>query len=128
MSKDFNELLYQRFAQDNWENQKAAYRMDQQEEIKVQFRPHNDVSIGMFKIDPLLPAVYLAHPQTLRALRRDLFVGLDDEERLERFSFAHHCESCHQLVDLQFWLHCPFCEKAFGKDVEEAFYLHIARK
>jgi hypothetical protein len=127
MNKDFNELLYQRFAQDNWENQKAAYRLEEQEDVKVQFRPKKEISLGMFKPDPLLPGLYLAHPQTLRALRQNLFVGLDDEERLERFSFGHRCESCKEVLDMQFWLHCPYCECAIPNDVEDAFMLHIAR-
>ncbi len=82
------------------------------QEIKVQIRPHKEVPLGKFKTDPLIPGGYIAHPTTIRAMRKDLFIAgsdefLDLEDKVT-------CHSCSQEIDRQFWIFCPFCEALFN--------------
>ena len=79
-----------------------------QEEIKVQIRADKSVSPAKFLPDPLIPGGYKAHPQTIRAMRKDIFVGGEDE--FVDLEVLIDCHSCHQRLDLQFWVCCPFCE------------------
>lgn len=81
------------------------------EEIKVNINPDSSVSPGNFKPDLLHPGHYKAHPTTIRAMRKDIFVGGQDEfVDLEK---SYICESCHTELDLQFWTFCPYCEAEF---------------
>ena len=43
-------------------------------EDKVQIRPDNRIKPALFKPDLEQPGHYLAHPQTIRAMRKDLFM------------------------------------------------------
>ncbi len=76
-------------------------------EYKINIRPSESVSRGMFKSDPLLPGGHIAHPATIRAMRQDLFILGDDFVDLE---VLYTCESCKKVLDLQFWQACPYCE------------------
>lgn len=80
------------------------------EELKVKIRPDKTVGIGLFKVDPLLLSGYVAHPDTIRAMRKDIFVT--DPDLLDRSLFIN-CESCKQSLDCQFWLYCPYCGENF---------------
>lgn len=83
------------------------------EERKVPIRPDKTVSLSKFLPDPLIPGGFKAHPQTIKAMRKDLFVL--GEEGFEDLEVLIDCASCHHTVDAQFWLHCPYCEAAFPK-------------
>lgn len=76
-------------------------------EVKVQIRPDSRVKPALFKPDLEHPGHYLAHPQTIRAMRKDLFMGGEDFVDLE---VMVQCHSCKETLDLQFWKCCPFCE------------------
>lgn len=83
------------------------------EDYQVSLRPDKTVSRGKFKPDPLVPGGYCAHPVTIRAMRKDLFVlGQDGFEDLE---LLITCESCAQQLDYQFWHFCPYCEAQLPK-------------
>lgn len=87
-----------------------------QEERQVNIRRDDSVSPGMFKPDPLNPGHFKAHEVTIRAMRKDLFVGGSDEFiDLEK---PYTCQKCGQKLDVQFWIFCPFCEASFPKDLE----------
>ncbi len=77
-------------------------------EIQVNIRPDKSISLGKFLPDPVAPGHYKAHPQTIRAMRKDIFVG--GAEVFEDLEVSYQCWSCHSELDLQFWIHCPFCE------------------
>ena len=85
----------------------------QAEERRVPIRPDKNVSLAKFLPDPLIPGGFKAHPQTLRAMKKDLFVL--GEEGFEDLECLITCQSCQQQIDTQFWLHCPFCETSFPK-------------
>ncbi|OUR99926.1 hypothetical protein A9Q84_02530 [Halobacteriovorax marinus] len=87
--------------------------IDSPEEIKVQIRPDKSVSPGKFLNDPIIPGGFKAHPTTIRAMRKDIFVG--STEVFADLEFLIHCESCKSELDVQFWHFCPFCEATFTK-------------
>ncbi len=94
----------------------APHFGEKPEEVKVDIRPDSSIGPGMFKPDPLKPGHYKAHPTTIRAMRKDIFVGGSDEFiDLEK---PYTCFKCRQNLDLQFWTFCPFCEAPFPKDLE----------
>ncbi|HAZ13330.1 MAG: hypothetical protein A2X86_15095 [Bdellovibrionales bacterium GWA2_49_15] len=76
-------------------------------EIKVQFVAKNSITPGKFKAHPSLPNTWFAHPQTIRALRPDIFVL--GEDGLEDFESLCQCNICHQTFDRQFFILCPHC-------------------
>lgn len=87
----------------------SLYQTDTHEKYEINIRP--DISIARGKFIPTLnPKEYKAHPVTIKAMRKEIFMGGDDFVDLECII---HCDSCKTEVDLQFWHFCPFCEAAF---------------
>lgn len=82
------------------------------QEVKVAIRADKNVPPALFKPDPLLPGGYIAHPSTIKAMRRDIFVVGND---LDELTQEYQCECCKKQLDLQFWNLCPFCETPFKK-------------
>lgn len=93
---------------------RSMFNTGTHEEIKVNIRPNNDVSPGKFKSDPLLPGGHIAHPVTIAAMRKDLFMLGDDFIDLE---LKYECIKCKKVLDLQFWTFCPYCETPFPSDL-----------
>lgn len=83
-----------------------------QEEYEVAIRPDKSVSPAMFAPDPLRPGFFKAHPTTIKAMRKDLFVA--GEEGLEDLEDWMTCDSCGKNLDRQFWIFCPYCESSFS--------------
>ncbi|MBI2520306.1 MAG: hypothetical protein HYV97_07805 [Bdellovibrio sp.] len=79
------------------------------QEIKVRILPKNNVTPGKFKAHPTCPDTWFAHPQTILALRPDVFVL--GENGLEDFELLCQCNICHQSFDRQFFILCPYCLK-----------------
>ena len=79
---------------------------------KIELVPDKSISPGMFRPSKLaLRVVYLAHPVTIRAVRKEIFmVGNNEFEDLEEII---QCQSCKRELDIQFWKFCPFCEASF---------------
>lgn len=84
-----------------------CFDINRPEEVKVQIRANKSVSRGMFRPDPFIPGGYIAHPSTIRAMRKDIFVLGDEEDDLE---ILHTCTSCKSVIDLHYWSICPYCE------------------
>jgi hypothetical protein len=92
------------------------FRSTPEQQYQVQIRRDDSVSPGMFKPDPLAPGHFKAHEVTIKAMRKDLFVGGSDEFiDLEK---SYTCQKCSQIIDIQFWTFCPFCEASFPDDIE----------
>jgi hypothetical protein len=85
---------------------------DQQETFQVKLIPDNSISIGMFKAHSFLVNTYLAHEQTIKAARTELFSVGESFEDLEKIII---CRSCHKSFDYQFWKHCPYCEESVSQ-------------
>lgn len=81
-------------------------------EIKLQIDPDPSVPPAVFKPFPPNPLHFLAHPNTIRAVRKDLFVV---SWEMHELAFPYDCEKCRHTLDLQFWHFCPFCEAPFPK-------------
>ena len=64
-------------------------------------------SPAKFIPDPLQTNVFRAHPVTIRAMRKELFMGGENFVDLECLRI---CDSCKHEIDLQFWKFCPYCE------------------
>lgn len=108
--------FYRKLMQATSATGQAHFQKDPSEKINVNIRPDESISPGMFKPDPLQAGHYKAHPTTIKALRKDIFVGGQDEFiDLEK---TYICNGCKRELDLQFWSFCPFCEAPFPKDVE----------
>lgn len=75
---------------------------------RVQLVPDKAVSPAMFIADTEHINTYRAHPQTIRAVREDLFAA--GEEVFEDLEEPYDCWSCKKKLDLQFWKRCPYCE------------------
>lgn len=94
--------------------EKQLLNMDEPDEFKVHIRPDKNIAPGKFKPHPFMDGHYVAHPTTIRAMRKDIFVGGEGFEDLE---LLLKCESCKNIIDIQFWYFCPYCEKQFPKEV-----------
>lgn len=81
------------------------FNLNQTEDFKVVIRPDESISRAKFKKHPLIDNGYLAHPDTIRALRQDIFFhgGFEDLENIIE------CHQCAKHYDLQFWKLCPYC-------------------
>lgn len=87
------------------------FNSDYHETFDVQVLPDKLIGPAKFIPDPLRPNVFHAHPTTIRAMRKELFMGGEDFVDLECLK---NCASCKQVIDLQFWQFCPFCEASFS--------------
>jgi len=87
------------------------FNTDYHETYNVQIIPDTGIARAKFIPDALRPNVFLAHPVTIRAMRKELFMGGEDFVDLE---CLRDCASCKQQIDLQFWSFCPFCEASFS--------------
>ncbi|MFW5887442.1 MAG: hypothetical protein ACOCUH_01455 [Bacteriovoracia bacterium] len=123
--KDLKDKIEENLRRDNWGGKIPAINIDSSQETTINIRPSKDVNIGMFKKDPLVPGGYIAHPNTIKAMRKDLWMA---EEDLDRFEYIYMCESCKHQLDLQFWEFCPYCGKCFPKDIVEDFFRKVSGK
>ena len=89
----------------------AQFALDRQEQYKINIKPDSTIARGAFVPNPLIPNEYSAHPVTIRAMRKEIFMGGDEFIDLE---CLHICASCKTQIDLQFWLFCPYCEASFS--------------
>lgn len=81
------------------------------ETSQVQIIPDTLVSPGKFKQDTKKNNVYYAHPTTIKAMKKNIFVA--GQQPFEDLEIMHICESCKTELDIQFWHFCPFCEAKF---------------
>ena len=77
---------------------------------QVQLISDNKMPPGSFKRSKIQEFSYYAHPITIRAVKKGLFVAGDGFEDLEQLIT---CEACKKELDQQFWYFCPYCEQKF---------------
>jgi hypothetical protein len=87
------------------------------EDIQVNIKPDTSVSLGKFKPHSFLVGTYLAHPTTIRAMKKSIFAVGD--EIFEDLARPYTCQSCYSHLDLQFWHFCPYCEAQFEQNVDK---------
>lgn len=76
----------------------------------VQLIPDSSVERALFLPNKQKLGEYRAHPSTIRALRKDIFVVSEETVDLECNIL---CSSCQKIFDAQFWFFCPYCETSF---------------
>jgi len=87
----------------------SLFETEIHETYGVNILPDKKVARGKF-VPTLNPREFHAHPVTISAMKKELFMGGDDFIDLE---CLYTCQSCHTTLDLQFWKFCPFCECSF---------------
>lgn len=106
-----NDDKLEKLKKESWYGEKPYFNTGAREDFSVSIRPDKKISLGNFKPDPLIPGGYLAHPTTIRAMKKDIFVaGENVNELMEPYT----CESCKMDLDRQFWHFCPYCESSFS--------------
>ena len=86
------------------------FEKDYHETYQVKITPDTSIARANFIPDPIKPNEFRAHPVTIRAMRKELFMGGEDFVDLE---CLRRCASCNTEIDLQFWHFCPYCEASF---------------
>lgn len=89
------------------------FDLNQQETFKVNIKPDERIARSLFKPHPFEPECYLAHPVTIRALKKDIFAA--GNELFEDLEDLVTCSSCKEQLDRQFWWFCPHCESDLPK-------------
>jgi hypothetical protein len=89
---------------------KPHLQMQQHQDFKVNIHPDTKISPAMFKPSKVVAGEYFAHPLTIAALKKNIFMAGDEFEDLE---IPHQCESCNTQLDVQFWHFCPYCGEKF---------------
>ena len=100
------EKKLERIRQANWEWQKPYYQK-QSQDAAIQLRLDPSVARGKFRPHPQDPKIHLAHPTTIRALKKNIILGGDD---FLEFEEIRACGQCQKEEDQQFWHFCPHCE------------------
>lgn len=109
-AKDTETFYKKLVAATNAANQ-PHFNQEKSEEYKVEIKPDTGIGLGKFKPDLERPGSYKAHPTTIAAMRKDLFLAGGDE--FVDLQKIYQCESCKADIDIQFWLFCPYCEAKF---------------
>lgn len=89
---------------------KPHLQINQHQDVKVNIYPDEKITPGKFKPSKLMSGEYFAHPQTIRALKKNIFMAADEFEDLE---IPYQCEKCQEHLDAQFWHFCPCCGEKF---------------
>jgi len=80
-------------------------------ETHIRLLPDSNLTPGLF-YPSSLQGIFKAHPQTIQALRKDLWFI---EESFLDLNDPAFCSSCSREWDFQFWRLCPFCLKNLEK-------------
>jgi hypothetical protein len=129
MTKNYNEAEVRKFLQNNHDPQSQLKKLssytnafntqlfetDYHETHQVNIIPDKTISPASFIPDSLNPKKFRAHPVTIKAMRKELFMGGEDFVDLECLIT---CASCKTEVDVQFWHFCPYCEASFPSNIK----------
>jgi hypothetical protein len=91
------------------------FETDNHETHHVNIIPDKTIRPALFIPDALNPKKFRAHPTTIKAMRKDIFMGGEDFIDLECLIT---CASCKIEIDAQFWHFCPYCESAFPSNIK----------
>ncbi len=87
------------------------YNLREQTISHIQIKIDENIKTGLFIPDKQTPHLWYTNKQTYRAMKKDIF-ALETPEDLEE---KYQCYSCSTILDLQYWLHCPYCESSIKK-------------
>ncbi len=100
--------------QESWGGAKPYFDLSNPQEEEVQILPDKSISPGMFKPNPSKQSQYFAHPTTIKALKKNIFLAGNDWEGSGILTEIT-CSGCKRKLDKDFWHFCPFCETQFEK-------------
>ncbi|MBT7609855.1 MAG: hypothetical protein HN576_08865 [Bacteriovoracaceae bacterium] len=81
------------------------------QEVRVEILPDKSVVAAKFLPHDQKQGCFKAHPITIAAMRKDLFVGgMEEFSDLEKIVI---CSGCQKEIDQQFWIFCPYCETKY---------------
>ena len=87
------------------------YQDKPNQEVRVDIIPDKSVATAKFLPHDQKQGCFKAHPTTIAAMRKDIFVAGDEEFKdLEKIVI---CSGCQKQLDQQFWIFCPHCESKF---------------
>ncbi|RLA64836.1 MAG: hypothetical protein DRQ88_10365 [Epsilonproteobacteria bacterium] len=113
--KDLNsEYFHKKIMGATWEGVKPFYS-DEHEDIQIKIRPNKDVPQAIFKPDPIIPGGWIAHPDTIKSMKKELLIGGTEFIDTE---VLYQCIGCNKVLDAQFWIHCPYCTKSIPDKFE----------
>ena len=101
------EYFHKKIMSATWEGEKPFYS-DEHQDIKIKIRPKKEIPPAIFKPDPIIPGGWIAHPDTIRAMKKELLIG---ETEFIDTEVLYQCNGCNKVLDVQFWVHCPHCTK-----------------
>jgi hypothetical protein len=105
------EVLYQSLMRNKNAAGLPLYQTHPHQEVRVEILPDKSVAAAKFLPHDLNPGCYKAHPTTIAAMRKDLFIGGTEEfSDLEKLVT---CSGCQKEIDQQFWIFCPYCETKY---------------
>ena len=87
------------------------YNTDSYQESKIQILPDKSISLGKFKASKIQQGIYYTHPDTLKAMKKNIFLAANNNDETQEIT---KCTSCKQTVDKQFWHVCPYCLSGFN--------------
>lgn len=87
-----------------------AYDINAAQVEQVKISADEKMNPGIFKPDPKKPGCFIAHPLTIEAMKKDIFLSGDSVDEVVS---PYTCEGCKFELDRQFWLKCPSCGSAF---------------
>ncbi|MBL7664458.1 MAG: hypothetical protein JNM93_04950 [Bacteriovoracaceae bacterium] len=77
---------------------------------QLQIKPDESMRPAAFRADPSNPMHFWAHPLTIEAMKKDIFLlGENPENHAQNYE----CVQCHEQLDRQFWVKCPYCGTRF---------------
>jgi len=109
-NQENNDQIFDRLNRITYQTGKNVFDLSSPETHKVNILPDHRISRGNFQPHPSVPRTFLAHPTTIRALKKDIFMAGDNFIDLQQIIF---CKSCKTKLDVQFWNFCPYCEGPF---------------
>jgi hypothetical protein len=122
---ELNNRIMNQIKKAHWAEKAPYFELGAQEDIQIHVRPDTTVALGMFKPHPFMQGMWIAHPTTIRAMRKDLFLVSDG---FEEFENLYTCRGCCTEIDLQYWLFCPYCETSFSNDATDLLKKSTERK
>lgn len=73
-------------------------------EIEIKVLPKTNISIAKFVKAKDIDHTYFAHPETIKAMKKNIFTSNDLLQ-----SDTTPCGHCQQLLHSGMWEYCPYC-------------------
>lgn len=109
-----DEKKLDKLKKESWYGEKPYYDLSSPQTEEVQIIPDKKISPGMFKPDKDITNKYYAHPTTIKALKKNIFLAGENWDQ-DVSNIQIECSGCKRKLDKDFWHFCPFCETKFNQ-------------